>query len=301
MPKPVKKLVEQSTEKQGVNQELRPYKFHGLDVDVENLNGEEVVDCPWCGREGKFSIQAQTGLWKCFVCLETGNATTFIRKLWEDSPCPVKEIKEFCVERGYVSTKTAISWGLKKSFLTGDWIVPGYGVGQVINQVYRYIKFPDGKKLLPTPTLGHQLFGLGTFKQSREVTFICEGPWDGIALEEGLSVMGKHFPESSEISYANSNVIAVPGIGTFFATWGKLVEGKTVIVAYDSDHPRTHPKTNTPITPAGLEGVRRVVATLWSNPKKPENLRYIRWGPEGYHPDLPSGTDARDFLHGVLS
>src|SRR5262245_19260962 len=53
-------------------------------VDVDGLieemgwqaksSGEErVMDCPLCGKPEKFSINARSGLWRCFVCVEKGN------------------------------------------------------------------------------------------------------------------------------------------------------------------------------------------------------------------------------------
>lgn len=39
------------------------------------------ADCPFCGEEKKFSLNAEKGLWQCFKCGETGNSVSFLAKM----------------------------------------------------------------------------------------------------------------------------------------------------------------------------------------------------------------------------
>jgi hypothetical protein len=73
---------------------LRPYAYHGVDLAVRG--SQAVGDCPFCSREGKFSVEVATGLWRCFVCGGGtagggGNPLGFLRLLYEraaGSPAP---------------------------------------------------------------------------------------------------------------------------------------------------------------------------------------------------------------------
>ncbi len=39
---------------------LRPYTFHGVDLCVSGTHA--IGDCPFCGSEGRFSVEISTGL-----------------------------------------------------------------------------------------------------------------------------------------------------------------------------------------------------------------------------------------------
>lgn len=290
---------------------LRPYNFHGVSLDWNDSKDQAVGDCPFCGREGKFSVRIDTGVWRCFVCgegsdngkaIKGGNAHVFIRKLHELSfelTTPA-EYSDFAKQRKLLDPLTLISWGVCKSILTGDWLVPGYGVDGKLNQLYRYIRQSDGKyKLLPTPTLGHQLF-YQSFDPKKEIVHIQEGPWDGMALWEVMSQtkqVGDGYTSTgnqAQSLLANANIIAAPGCETFLEPWFGLLAGKRVIFGYDSDHPRELQGRLVP--PAGYNGLSRIAILASQQPKPPESIEYVKWGEAGYDPSKPSGYDVRDLL-----
>ncbi len=69
---------------------LRPYAFHGVALEYAAGAKQATGDCPFCGRAGKLTIEAATGLWKCWVCAAGnsrggGNLLTFLRLLWDRS------------------------------------------------------------------------------------------------------------------------------------------------------------------------------------------------------------------------
>ena len=57
---------------------LRPYVFHGLDLRHRDGDRNASGDCPWCGREGKFSVEVETGLWRCWVCAEGSSRVSLL-------------------------------------------------------------------------------------------------------------------------------------------------------------------------------------------------------------------------------
>ncbi len=287
---------------------LQPYFAHGLDLDWREGAEEATGDCPFCAREGKFSVSAKTGLWRCYVCNAGtqdggGNATIFLRELWSVSEDGTKEYAELRDQRELLEEDTLIHWGVCRSAVTNQWLVPGFSVEAQLRQLYRYMKIKNRWKLLGTPTLGHQLHGVDLYHKDRPVVFLCEGPWDAMALWE---VLGRCKEDNDEklrptanwkkSLLAEANILAVPGCTTFFEKWLPLFAGKTVNLMFDNDHPRKHPKTGKQLKPAGLDGMRKVTGMLSSAKEPPKAINYLRWGEKGWNPDLPSGHDVRDTL-----
>lgn len=299
-------------------EKLRPFVFHGVDLDWSGGDKNAVGDCPWCGRENKFNVKIETGEWRCLVCGEGttkggGNIYTFIRKLWELSRSSsmidtyqTRQYERLAQDRGLKSTETLKQWGVVQSMLTGDWLIPGHGIDGKLNQLYRYVN----RIVLPTPTLSHQLFGMDTYDPSKEIVFVCEGPWDGMALwesfdqcawdERGGDIVDTYDPGKALLLRRslrqNRNVLAVPGCNTFNPKWAPLFEGIEVVLPYDNDHPREHPKTGKSIAPAGISGVKRVSGILSQSSSPPAVIQYLKWGEDGFDPELDSGTDVRDML-----
>lgn len=281
---------------------LRPYSFHGIEFGKigKNVYGE----CIFCGRENKFSVLVENGVYRCVACNETGNARTFVKKLWELSNTATKDRSEISQHRGFLSGTGLTHWEVVKSITTKDWLVPGYNVDGKLTTLYRYIKSPERWKLLPTPTLGHALHGV--CDKSKPIVWICEGPWDGVSLWEVLSQCKSTDtgfaqtanPKASLL--ADSCVLAVPGCSVFNEAWLPLFAGKIVNLMYDSDHPKPNPKTGVLVEPAGYAGMLRVAKMLASESLAPKEINLLRWGPNGFDPDLPSGHDIRDSLKGTL-
>lgn len=291
---------------------LRPYLFHGVDLQWKNGDKNAAADCPFCGREGKFNVEIATSKWRCVVCdtggekagksgFKGGNATVFIRKLHETSKC--QSTLELIQHRRLLLESTLKSWGLVRSAITDEWLVPGYGIDSKLNQLYRYVQLNNRWLLLPTPTLGHQLHYVAPWNSRAEQVCLMEGPWDGMVLYELLARVKAD--DSGNLSLIENgdkplsttiNVVAVPGCAVFNEKWSELFGDKIVNLMYDNDHPRKHPTTGVEIPPAGLEGMKRVAGMLLESKKPPKQINYLKWGNdgEGYNLDLPSGYDVRD-------
>lgn len=289
---------------------LRPYIFHGVDLQYRNGDRQATADCPFCGREGKFTVEIATGKFRCFVCAEGnekggGNATVFIRQLWKlsfDATKP-EDYQELANERGFLYFETPMYWEFARSIITGNWLIPGYNVGGSMVGLYQRIEMNPKPKLLPTPTLGHSLHGVNLYDAGKPIVYLCEGPWDGPAFWEVLGHAKSS--ESGLVATANqansllaeANVLAVPGCETFFDSWLPLFAGKIVNLMFDNDHERKHPKTGKRVAPAGYNGMRRIAGILSGAKEPPEEINYLAWGGErGWNPDLPSGFDLRDAL-----
>lgn len=301
---------------------LRPYLFHGVDLNWRGSDSEAIAECPWCGRGSKFSVTVATGLWRCFTCnegtesdkpIKGGNAYVFIRKLWERSAANTRpdELEQLGAELGLQhAVKSLPRWGVCKSFIDQRWLIPGYNAAGDMNQLYsyRFKQGEDGGKdrwvTFPTPKLSdsvrHGLHGIQHYVESKPEVHLCEGWKDGVAYYDALGSVkrndaGKLVLTGNEAAslLGSINVLAVPGCETFFESWLPLFRDKDVTILFDNDLPRKHPQTGADIPPGGLSGTKRVAGFLLDVAR---SIRYLQWGAEGYNTGLPSGFDVRDQL-----
>lgn len=290
--------------KNKVPSNLRPYIFHGVELQWELDEEEAVGDCPWCGKENKFSVNLETGMWQCFVCREGsdeggGNVYTFLKQLWKQSRDEDKSLVVLSKDRN-LSVESLDSWGIVRSSITGEILVPAYNTEHSLCQLYKYISNGKGKACIPTPTLGHYLFRPlvpNSINYEEEVVclYVCEGPWDGIALDAALL----HQQCQSEEMDNTWDVISIPGLGAvgkLLKSWASLFHGKIVNLMFDNDYPRTHPKTGKYIEPAGYSACKKAAKILSESGTPPKQINYLNWGEKGYDPTLPKGTDVRDII-----
>lgn len=278
---------------------LLPYLHHGIDLEVKG--GHAVGDCPMCSAEGKFSVDCESGLWRCWVCgggadRGGGNALMFLRLLHEAAlDATSTQYQEFFEEvasdRLLLHPTTPEMWGVCRSPIPPHpWLVPGYSTTGKVDQLYKRtrIQKPSGEwvwSLLPTPGVWpegkvHALhMPPSDYRPERDSIYIFEGPWDGMAFWEAAQLSG-------------SNVLAVPGCNVWRDEWTVMCRGKHVTIFFDSDHPRRQ-EVRSYI--AGYDGVVRIAKRLNGIAR---SVSWLRWGREGYDPDRKSGYDVRDALSG---
>lgn len=283
---------------------LKPFMFHGVNLSWQDGDKQATGDCPFCGREGHFGVEIATSKFSCFLCGESGNSRSFIRRLWGQSDKDTTDYQTLAEVRKLLYPDTVMHWGLAKSIITGDWLVPAYDAKGHLSQLYRYVKTPDRMHLLATPTFKHGLCGVNLYDKSKSTICLCEGVWDAMALWEILGHAKLINTEEylgpttnpNRCLLADINVLAVPGCNVFLKAWSILFAGKVVNLMFDNDYPRKHPKTDKAIDPAGLCGMRRVTRILKGSTKPPAEINWLRWGEGGYSPELPDGHDVRDSL-----
>lgn len=301
-------------------EQLRPYLFHGVQLAWRDGDKEAIGTCPWCGRERKFSVVIETGVWRCLVCnegvergeaIKGGNVLVFIRMLFEKSFAATssEQYRELMQQRGILQVETMLEWQLARSAISGDWILPGFNEERKLTQLYRYCQVYEGNRWrwawLPCPTLGHKLFIPASYNPKAAETFVLEGLWDSIALWEPMAnakeVEDGLFAQTSNragSTIADANVIGIPAAQVFFAAWCPLFAGKIVNLMCQNDHPKTHPTTGEQLPPASYEGMKRVAKIMNESSYAPMEINYLRWGENGYDPSLKSGYDTRDFING---
>ena len=232
------------------------------------------------------------------------NAIGFLRLLQQDSfdATHDSDYEQLAKARGLLNSETLFLWQICKSVLSHTWLVPGYGADGKLKQLYRY-----GRRLIPTPKLwekgnSHQLFGMNLWDPKKPVVYLCEGPWDAMVLWETLGsvkdVEGGHKLTNNRNNslLSDANVLAVPGCNSFNPAWAKLFVGKDVCLMFDSDHPRPKTKNGKEQPGAGFAGTKRIVGILTSKGIPLSSLYYLKWGNDGFDPELPSGYDLRDAI-----
>lgn len=267
-------------------EKLKPYLSLGLDLDIGYK--EATTECSFCRKENKFSISVESGLWRCWVCGEGsqrggGNITTFMRRLWETSDESESAYEELAQERKLLYADTLAQWGACRSLLTGDWMLPGLNAAGKLVQLYHWRRdHKTGKRYLSaTEGVGHGLYMPRLGVPNYAEIYVCEGPWDAMVLWELDSSLA---------------IVAVPGCQVFSEAWLPLFAGKVVTFLYDNDHPR---EVNGRVQEGGgLVGTRRASRILLKADPPPSDIRWMKWGADGYDPTLPSGYDVRDWLCG---
>jgi len=284
----MRKRVKERRDKTAAPPGLAVYSAYG--VQFINQTGDEMrAECPVCQRE-KFYIHVENGLCNCKHGCDLRNPIDFIRWLW-DASCLATGMKDYlplCNHRSIENPETLEQWGLCKSVLTGEWLVPAYTLEWKLQQLYRYVQNRKRTLLLPMSGLRHGLFGLGPlYKPAATAHYVCEGLWDGLRFWE---LMKKHRKKL----FSTSNVYAVPSCSVFRREWCALFARGTVNLLYDNDLP----KDKSP--PAAWEGLKRVAALLKNSPDPPKKIQYLSWNGNtldcNYSPELKDGYDLSDLL-----
>lgn len=297
---------------------LKPYHYHGCYLVEGNKQGQAAGDCPFCGKEGKFSVQVDTSKFRCWVCGASGNALEFLRQLWKAScdATSAAHTKQLADDRRLLFGETPAHWGAALSILTRDWLVPGHnGAGNLCN-LYRRIRFGAAGKyrLLPTPEgegIYHGVHGLPLFDKSKKVVYLCEGVWDAMCLWETMRLarrgeggrLERAAGEAASV-LAEANVLAIPSCGAVGRPLERLVgvfAGKHVVFMPHSDHPTKNGERL--VEGAGFSALKRACTLFAKATEPPEKVSYLHWGAgpvgkdyAGYDPARPSGYDVRDML-----
>jgi hypothetical protein len=276
-----------------------------------------------------------------------GNISGFLRQLWEefDKAAKKEDLEALAAERGYLNASTLSRWGVCKHLVTGQWVMPGFNHEGKLCNLYRWVDekvldkqtgrmiLTGRRRMIPTAGLqpGHHLHAmlsgqpvdgagaglmpqLGTGGKGKiDTIYLCEGPFDAMALWEVLSrcrrLVDDRLVETGNPSVsmlANAVVLAVPGCNVFYEQWAPLFAGKQVYLLYDNDYPKPHPKTGTEIGLQGWRGMEHVCKVLADAGELPSQVLCVRWGkvgkggtgasPEPVNLGLKNGYDVRDCL-----
>jgi hypothetical protein len=218
----------------------------------------------------------------------------FLRRIHERSLTGKDDYSDLLKAKRILKAESLHAWGVCKCYLTGEWIVPGYNGDGNLSQLYRYVydKPKDRWVFMATPKLHSEeyeisqgLFGGHLFDGNKQDVHLAEGLWDGIA--------------DWEVVGSKVNVVATPGCRTFFESWvPRYFKGRRVSILFDNDHPKLNSQTRMIEEPTAYSATKRVAGVLKGvlSSNRPESVRYLKWGQDGYDEHLPDGHDVRDVL-----
>jgi hypothetical protein len=245
---------------------LRPYARMGF--DPTGWSGQEAYGaCIFCGKEGKLYVNSETGQYRCMAggCGREGNIHTAMDewyRLWlEDgqSNGPWASLSE---ARGL---PVEVLKGAGLVWIGSEWLLPIRGKTGAIANLRFYNPLEERPKFKGLPERGAHLWGGEKVEDGDKRTlFICEGEWDGMALEYMLSRDGQE-----------GVVLGVPGSNIWKNDWSEWLMRRKIVMCYDHDAD-------------GLKGTRRVVGSLLAMGC---NLKWVDWPIE-----MPDKYDIRDFV-----
>lgn len=279
---------------------LNAFTFHGVSFTLEGSNAK--ADCPFCGKQNHFFVETKTGKYNCRRCSNEGNLYTFLEELWRisgDKP-GLKRLETLAADRG-IPVDEFQAWGLRVNALDSTaFILPQYNLKGRIANLSKIMKV-DGKwKVYGTPTCKLHCFGTNLLQKQQTILWVCEGPWDAMALRRALQTVrftGTQWVahKGDQIALKTNGVIAVPGAGTFVTEYLQWFAARDVRLVYDNDHPSQREGSTRRVQP-GWDGMQRVLKIARNEDHQATKLQVLVWGKGGFDQELADGYDIRDLL-----
>ena len=237
--------------------------FEGYGVTFSGKSGDQAYgNCPFCGKENKFYVSTVSSLWDCKVCGRKGNFKIFLSEVYKKSLDDMTEgfLRPLSADRK-LPLKALHPWKLGR--VGSKYVLPIRDSKGIIQDLRTYI---IGQKMKSTIGCNVGLMGLeGLLKATSDTpVYICEGEWDGMALQWLLGFLK-----------LKGIVVAVPGAQIFKREWEVFFQGKEVYCCYDNDEAG---KTGELIVQERLTGISK-------------SIHYLHWISE-----LPDGYDVRDVI-----
>jgi energy-coupling factor transporter ATP-binding protein EcfA2 len=257
-----------------ITPKLKPYEWHG--VHFVGRSGVNVYGtCPFCQKPAAFHVNPSTGQFSCASsesrCGRKGNIVTFLEQFVEFCKDDTTDAhwQALSLWRGNLPMAIFKKAGMSFSSLTDSWMVPVRTERGTIQDVITVRWKSKKKKGMATAGCKSGLFGLEILAKANphntKHVYVCEGPWDAIALRWVLARAGED----------DSVVVALPGVRTLKDEWVPYFKGHHIVFLCDHD------------SDGEIYTLKHGIK-LKNVAKK---LQYIVW------PDsLPQGYDVRDFI-----
>jgi ribosomal protein L37AE/L43A len=240
---------------------LRGFESYGV-VFAGKSGNQAYGNCPFCGKENKFYANTTNFLWDCKVCGKKGSFNTFLSEVYKKSLENMSEgfLKKLSIDR-QLPLKALHPW--KFGRYGSRYVLPVRNEKSFIHDLRTYV---IGQKIKSTAGCNVGLLGIEKLilAPMDDPVYVCEGEWDGIALQWLLIFLK-----------LKGVVVSVPGAQTFKREWGIFFQDRHVYCCYDHDE-------------AGRKGELVAQDRLTGVAK---SLSYLHWDIE-----LPDGYDIRDVI-----
>lgn len=242
---------------------LDPFRAHGV-IFTGSSGDNDFGYSPFAKKENKFYINRKNLLWDCKSTGLSGNLDQFLelifKKVYKPSMTEL-DLARLSKDRNLPIEAFKI---IEIGKFNDKYIIP---MRDTANKVIDLRNFRFGMKLMSTKGCHSGLWGIEgllTNKDLKIPVYICEGEWDGIAMNWLLKKIKQP-----------GIVVAVPGANMFPKEWWYLFNDRTVFVLYDNDG-------------AGEEGEHKVFKSIKDRVRK---IRCLHWNEK-----FNAGFDIRDFI-----
>ena len=240
------------------------YTYLHQPVPQDSLKVER-LNCPLCDKENHFYANCENGLWDCKSCGESGNARGLITQIHETfwNYTTAEHYKQLSEERHILPVYFEKAQWVYDQW-HDRWYVPfPNGTDFLANLGYFSPSHEDEKlryRIMKAPGMEQYLYR--PFVDITPHTYICEGEWDALALQQILKT--------------KDAIVAAPGANIFKKEFlQSLKPAKEITLLYDNDN-------------SGLKGMYRAAELLTSAGK---TVRILDWSAV---PDAPKHI--RDLL-----
>ena len=246
---------------------------HGVQFNRLPEKGTAEGTCPFCHKENHFHCHVSTGKYQCKSCQKEGNHYTFLQEHY--AACLKKTTKaDYEMLSSQRGNLPAIAFKAKHYAYDRSqhrWLIPLYNLENKLVNLLRWDAHEAKPAAKSTPACSLHLGGIQSLKQVGPI-HICEGAWDGPALEYLFSKTG--------VDTATNSVLFSPGAGFNLDRYLEQFKDRELFFYYHND-------------PAGVDGQAKAARAFES---KAKNTSLIHW-PDGF----PLGYDVRDFVTERLS
>jgi len=242
---------------------LRPFVAHGFRVGGHSGN-QAYGYCPFSEKENKMYVNVKTQKWDSKTEGISGDLFRFLEYVFAriyKRNITKKDLRLLAKDRDLpVEALENAEIGKRGNY----YVVPTYSEKGRIRDLRMY-KFKNKSRATAGCSVG--IWGVKKLLSNSDPkipVFICEGEWDGIAMD-WLLKKNKY----------KAIVVAVPGSGIFKDEWATCFENRNCITVYDRDE-------------SGESGEHVVLRKLGG---KARSIKFLHWSDK-----LPVGFDLRDYV-----
>lgn len=213
---------------------LAPYKFHG--IDFRHKKGKEAVaSCPFgCTDDAKtgqghFFVNEKTGQCACKKCGFEGNSYTFLQEFHRRSLAKTKK-----TDWETLASNRKLPWtvfkdkevALDQTAAERRWLIPVTNGNASLANLLAFIPSQPEPKAIGTSGCAMHLGGAANIRPTGPI-YICEGPWDEMALTWMFGKVG--------IDPGTYSVVWCPGSAAFKKDWAAYFKGRDAVILFDND------------------------------------------------------------------
>jgi twinkle protein len=214
----------------------------GKSLNHKIMGSEIVADCPYCGKEKHFYINARSGLWECKKCLEKGNTVTLRRKFGDIEYLKPVELKRntfpkpsLAIEnsKNLFTDKEAMDF-LSRERMLSEEIIRKFSLGVKIISRKKFISIPYFKDRVLV-NIKYRCVSEKDFRREKDCQSTVFNIDSAIGNDEVIVTEGEFDAIAGE-QLGFKNVVSVPNGANVQDDWVSSLERfERVKILFDND------------------------------------------------------------------